>query len=609
MQSAPEELGDIRKSVDHHQSLLPQSNLLSNSSDKTMPRKRSLLPWKPIPWMHEVICWICGLCFFIAAVIVLRVLDHRPLPDLRFGITPNAIVGLLATFAQAFLLVPVSSAIGQIKWLQAYPKKPMDNFRIIDESSRGPWGSFLLLVHQKGGLIGSFGAFVTIVALGFNTFFQQALNYGIVYPYSDDASIPIAQYMNGTGTASIGNRGSVGGVDTTLPAAPYIALFSPPHTPFTAAATTRCGTGNCTWDSYQTLSICNTCENLTSKLKMTKVHIVTDNAVNTSYNTDYYTLPNGFGLTGIQPGQLDTAFEFFTSNAMLNTTTTYSPIHSTGSSGLMSVFAVGASPGTIPAQPDSNYTAGSMTGSPFALPIAFECLLQFCVRSMQAEFVNGTLFETEVSNWTDQSQPPPDLLGNDPDITLQPPGSPTAFVATGDALYGTRNWLFQLLIGNATNSHSPTGWNIEALGYSSDLMQAFYLAMNSSETAFPDLMDNLANRLSLSLRELSYQPSPVLGKAFSSTSHAVVTWPWLILPIFELVASLVFFIAVILETRKKGLVPWTNNILAYFFHGLDGRPPNRHARESQDAMEDKARDLLVEFQPHKDGGSLVVVKP
>lgn len=93
----------------------------------------------------------CGLLFFIAIIVVLRVLDGRPLPNTKIGITPNAIVGLLATFLELSLVVPVNSAVGQIKWLRALQARPMQEFRTIDEASRGPWGSLLLLARRSGG--------------------------------------------------------------------------------------------------------------------------------------------------------------------------------------------------------------------------------------------------------------------------------------------------------------------------------------------------------------------------------------------------------------------------------------------------------------------------
>lgn len=83
---------------------------------------------------------------------MLQVLNGRLLPNLRFGITTNAILGLLATFAQALFIMPVSSAIGQTKWLQALWKHPMDDLRMVDEASRKrTMGQ--AIVHRKGGYV------------------------------------------------------------------------------------------------------------------------------------------------------------------------------------------------------------------------------------------------------------------------------------------------------------------------------------------------------------------------------------------------------------------------------------------------------------------------
>jgi hypothetical protein len=98
----------------------------------------------------------------------------------------------------------------------------------------------------------------------------------------------------------------------------------------------------------------------------------------------------------------------------------------------------------------------------------------------------------------------------------------------------------------------------------------------------------------------------VRGNAFTATSHAVVTWEWLILPFFELVGSLVFLITVMIQTRQGGLsVPWTNSTLAYFFHGLDERPVRGLVHQSEEKM---AEELEVKFERGGDGGHLFIVK-
>ena len=82
---------------------------------------------------------------------MLQFLHDRPIPKLSYGLTPNAILGLLATFMELLLIVPVNSTIGQVKWLRALREQSMDDFRAIDEASRGAWGSSKLLAQRKGG--------------------------------------------------------------------------------------------------------------------------------------------------------------------------------------------------------------------------------------------------------------------------------------------------------------------------------------------------------------------------------------------------------------------------------------------------------------------------
>jgi hypothetical protein len=55
-------------------------------------------------------------------------------------------------------------------------------------------------------------------------------------------------------------------------------------------------------------------------------------------------------------------------------------------------------------------------------------------------------------------------------------------------------------------------------------------------------------------------------------------------------------------------VLWTNNLLAYFFHGLDERPVAGEKCLSQDEMEGRAKAMVMEFRQYEDGGRLVVDK-
>lgn len=98
---------------------------------------------------------------------------------------------------------------------------------------------------------------------------QQTLNYPTRYPCTPEAELPIAQYINGRGYGPLG-RFQADGFDSELLSAPYISLFNLPGTNLNTTAT-KCTTGNCTWDSYESLGVCNSCVDLTPKLAMNEV--------------------------------------------------------------------------------------------------------------------------------------------------------------------------------------------------------------------------------------------------------------------------------------------------------------------------------------------------
>lgn len=276
---------------------------------------------------------------------------------------------------------------------------------------------------------------------------------------------------------------------------------------------------------------------------------------------------------------------------------------------LLGVFAIGLSPNTIPEEPDSDGTAAPLTGEGFGSPLAFECLLQFCVQEIRAEFHNGTLNETVLSTYTNNTQFSPGLSNSQyADTVLQPPDSGETFIATSLAVGTTASWLSYLLTGSANIATNSGDINLQRVMATQSAIEPIVVAMNNSATGFPDIMDNIAKSISRELRTIAYQPPPLQGLAFSPTTRARIVWAWLALPFSLLAASLIFLIIVIVETKRKGLVPWTSNILAALFHGIDKRSSDHQAYETEQVMEKEAKKLLVEFQPHEDGGRLVAAK-
>jgi len=51
------------------------------------------------------------------------------------------------------LILPVSEAIGQLKWIWFQKEAALWDFQVYDAASRGPWGAALLLIKTRCRLL------------------------------------------------------------------------------------------------------------------------------------------------------------------------------------------------------------------------------------------------------------------------------------------------------------------------------------------------------------------------------------------------------------------------------------------------------------------------
>lgn len=115
-----------------------------------LPRGIKFCISQSAPWTWETLSWLTALCFMAATVTVLVVYDQKTIPQWHWGLTINALVSVLVTFTRSALMVPVSEAIGQLKWLWFRDQRILEDFEKFDDASRGPWGSLGLLWRLKG---------------------------------------------------------------------------------------------------------------------------------------------------------------------------------------------------------------------------------------------------------------------------------------------------------------------------------------------------------------------------------------------------------------------------------------------------------------------------
>ncbi|KAK3062447.1 hypothetical protein LTS18_004034, partial [Coniosporium uncinatum] len=186
---------------------------------------------KTSSWTFEIVNLFAGLGAIAGIIAVLAYFNGQALPKWPYDITLNALIALLATIANANMAVPLQSGLSQLKWIRFKAgRAPLSDMEAFDEANRGTWGAIKLLTTARGGIFGSFGAVIAIVALAIGPFAQQIATYRVrTISIPETATIPRA--LNYTG-ALLGNSSSTGFVPILpMKAAVYNGLFAENNRP------------------------------------------------------------------------------------------------------------------------------------------------------------------------------------------------------------------------------------------------------------------------------------------------------------------------------------------------------------------------------------------
>ncbi len=103
-------------------------------------------------WLWELVSIGMSALCLCAIGLLLGCYNGQALPkEWPFGFTLNTYIAILSAFFKYTLAVPVDTAVGQLKWVwfRSTPRPLMD-FEMFDEASRGPWGSMVLFIRTRG---------------------------------------------------------------------------------------------------------------------------------------------------------------------------------------------------------------------------------------------------------------------------------------------------------------------------------------------------------------------------------------------------------------------------------------------------------------------------
>ena len=212
-------------------------------------------------WAWEIGSITLAVVGLVLLVAFLVKINNTPYATWQYTASPNTVVSIIVTITKAAVLVSVSSCLGQLKWNLFQNPAPLYHMQVIDQASRGPWGSLEVLLRgisgSKTGSLTYVGASLTVLALAVDPFAQQILTF----PSRTVAS------LNATALAQTSQQWyskDVGDIYLELPPTlmtPIISGLLQTHSPLEP----QCNASSCKFPEFVTLGMCSKCEDVTSR--------------------------------------------------------------------------------------------------------------------------------------------------------------------------------------------------------------------------------------------------------------------------------------------------------------------------------------------------------
>ncbi|KAK4194652.1 hypothetical protein QBC40DRAFT_318830 [Triangularia verruculosa] len=148
-------------------------------------------------WALEIMWIVFGYAAFAVIIIVLAIFDQQQLPNWPLKVSLNTFLAFLTIAAKAAFMFPVSIAISQTQWSWFAQGKPLYDFHLLDQASRGPLGSAKLALRIRHNHFITLGALLTIFSVLTSPITQLAIDYPVREVVdSEDALVPALRTLN-----------------------------------------------------------------------------------------------------------------------------------------------------------------------------------------------------------------------------------------------------------------------------------------------------------------------------------------------------------------------------------------------------------------------------
>lgn len=248
-------------------------------------------------WLFEVTCLLLSLALLIGIIFLLKDWNHESPESWHWSITFNTVLVLLAVGFRAFLILPITSSLCQVRWMYYTKRHSLVDFQILDSATRGLIGSMEAMFRIRDPLA-TLASMTLIATLGLEAFTQQAIS---IRPPSDYIPVLLDLPRSVGGSNKTEDYTAKLFLDQALITAASTALSEIQGSGFylddVTSAFTRvpdgsgysftCAKASCVSPTYPTLALCATCVDKSTKLK----YGCTPNSEPCTY-----TLPSGLSL-------------------------------------------------------------------------------------------------------------------------------------------------------------------------------------------------------------------------------------------------------------------------------------------------------------------------
>jgi hypothetical protein len=214
-------------------------------------------------------------------------------------------------------------------------------------------------------------------------------------------------------------------------------------------------------------------------------------------------------------------------------------------------------------------------------PIAQECVLRWCTKTISARYYKGNYTEKIISTFTNDTMIPYPIDFNSStyeyyyrtNITIIPPGQDDVFKVPNDTALQTIFTMDQNVPLFVTQLNMTSVPYLRSRNDLNDSNEARLSIERNNRWALPNNasvhLADLATAMTNVIREYPTSSELVYGSG-SLEVYVLVSWGWFALPVILLFATLVFLVGTILQSKRQNEIGvWKTSSVAVLANGLD----------------------------------------